>query len=158
MYKPSSLAYPPIVAGTPASYPLTSPMGGYMTPAAGYAPQYIPFHAPRRAYGDARSDMLADMGSDPLYNAPTSLFDVATRGSVMLVGLGLFGALGSLVLGLGSEVVANMVFPRAKRSARVDTLVRMGVNLATLTPLVVGVGLGTYGAYDSYMKYRAAKG
>jgi hypothetical protein len=51
MYKPSSLAYPPIVAGTPASYPLTSPMGGYMTPAAGYAPQYIPFHAPHRAYG-----------------------------------------------------------------------------------------------------------
>jgi hypothetical protein len=158
MYKPSSLAYPPIVAGTPAPYPLTSPMGGYMTPAAGYAPQYIPFHAPRRAYGDARSDMMASMDRDPLYKAPTSLFDVVTVGSTMLLGMTLLGGIGSIVLGLGSAFVAESVLPPSKRSARVNTLINMGVNVATLTPVVLGAALGTYGAYDSYMKYRAAKG
>jgi hypothetical protein len=38
-------------------------MGSYLTPAAVYAPQYVPVHAPRRAYGAARLDMLDAMRS-----------------------------------------------------------------------------------------------
>jgi hypothetical protein len=156
-YKPSALAYPPIVTGVPAPYPLTRPMGSYMTPSAIYAPHYVPVHAPRHAYGDARSEMLADMESDPLYQAPSSLFGVVAKGGTMLTAFTLFGALGAIVLGFGSNIVADTVLPPVKRSARTASLVNMGVNVATIMPLVVGVGLGSYGAYDTYMKYLAAK-
>lgn len=136
-YKPSLLAYPPIVAGTPASYPLTRPMGPYMSPAAGYAPDYVPFHRPHRAYG------ATDI----------TLPKAVAGGGILLLGYALLGAMGSVVLGFGSELVASAVFPPDRRSARTSSLINTAVNLATAVPLVMGVGFGTYGAYVAYQKY-----
>lgn len=156
-YKPSALAFPPIVAGVPAPYPLTRPMGSYMTPSAVYAPQYVPVHAPHHAYGDARSEMMAEMGSDPMYQAPTTLTGAVLKGGSLFGSFALFGVIGAVVVGFGSEIVAESIFPPAKRSASKAKLINMGVNAATITPLVLGVGVGSYAAYDTYKQYLAAK-
>lgn len=136
-YKPSALAYPPIVAGTPAPYPLTRPMGPYMSPAAGYAPHYVPFHRPHRAYG-----------------ATDITLPKAVAGSgIMLVGFPLVGLLLSGVAYLGGSLVTDTVFPMNKRSPRTNAIIENALQVAGIVPVVAGVGFGLLGAYTVFQKY-----
>jgi len=157
-YKPSALAYPPIVAGTPAPYPLTRPMGPYMTPAAGYAPQYVPFHAPRSAYGAAKTEMLADMEGDPLYQTPTNFIDMAGKSSLMLFGGAMFGGVAALLSYFVAETGLDLVLPKAKRGPMLSKALDLAGTGAFVVPFAVGIGMGTYGAYLNYLDYRAAAG
>ena len=57
MYGAPNLALPAIVQGVPSAYPLTPAMGPYMTPAAGFSPNYVPYSLPYpKGYGAEEAD------------------------------------------------------------------------------------------------------
>jgi hypothetical protein len=156
-YKPSPLAYPPIVTGYPAPYPLTRPMGSYMTPAAIYAPQYVPVHGPRHAYGDARLDMLDAMKADPLYAKPDNFIDMAGKGGLMLLSGTIFGGIAATLSFIVTEFALDAVAPKAKRGVTTGKVLDLATTGAFVVPFAVGIGAGTYGAYRAYLDYRGSR-
>ena len=63
MYGASNLALPAIVQGIPSAYPLTPAMGPYMTPAAGFSPNYVPYSLPYpTGYGAEADDTKRILG------------------------------------------------------------------------------------------------
>ena len=156
MYKPSPLAYPPIVAGMASRHPLTRPMGPYMTPSAVYAPHYVPFHHPM-GYGAAKTDMLEDMESDALYQSPSNLIDMAGKSGLMLFGGAAFGGIAALLSYFVADLGLDLVSPKAKRGATANKILDLATTGAFVVPFAVGIGMGTYGAYLNYLEYRASK-
>lgn len=150
MYKPSPLAYPPIVAGMASRHPLTRPMGPYMTPSAVYAPQYIPFHHPM---GYA----AAEMESEPGDQSPAGFFDMAGKSSLMLLSGAAFGGVAAILSYFVAGTGLDLVSPKSTRGpmlAKTLDLVETGV---VVVPFAVGIGMGTYAAYVNYLEYRASK-